>query len=100
MNQIQEQIHQAADATIDREKLMAACVTLDPTTLNGLASNAEWLLRQLALNLVFVDEDDDELDIQLDLETARKLPQHLALIAKGLREFAELLEALEKHQAA
>lgn len=100
-NRLRAGVKDNVDAAVEGTKAMASTVVITPTILSGLAQNAEWLLRMCHHDLEFLlDEDDeDEEGLTLSVKDTRKLPPHLALMAKSLREFSELLEGLETFRA-
>lgn len=89
------------DAAVEATKATTSAVVITPIILNGLAQNAEWLLRMCHHDLEFVldENDEDEEGLTLSAKDTRALAPHLALMAKSVREFAELLEGLETFRA-
>ena len=102
-----DDMNQRIETAVELEQTMAACRTLTPALLNGLADNCDWLLRRCFFDLEFADEENDDDDdefggdyaLQLSPASTRKLLPYLATTAKGLRDFAELLSGLEAFRA-
>jgi hypothetical protein len=64
----------------------AARMNITPTILRGLAESADLLVRSCILDI----------EITLPLGTTKKLVPSMAVTARALRDFAELLEAIGK----
>lgn len=90
------ELNQRVDAGVELAQGQAAAITLSPFILNGLAQNVDWLLRQAVHDLEFASGDDDDEDgLKISVGLTRKMVLNFAVAAKGLREFAELLQGLE-----
>lgn len=86
------------ETAVELEQTMAACRTMTPELLKGLALNCDWLLRRCFADLELADEDEDDA-LHLSAANTKKLVPCLATTAKALREFAELLAGLDAFRA-
>jgi hypothetical protein len=76
----------------------AARMNITPTILRGLAESADLLVRSCILDIEISDDGDNDDDdgLTLPLGTTKKLVPSMAVTARALRDFAELLEAIGK----